>query len=144
MLRYPKGTSGEGISYGRGEPTTLRGYCDVSHLTCLDTCRSQGGYVFLYAGGAINWQSKLLANSSLSTCESEYMQFSSAATEASFLRQLQTQMVDREPDPYPVRIYADNQPALDILHNPVYHCRTKQILAKYHFVRDKVLKDKEC
>ena len=100
--------------------------------------------MFLSAGGAISWQSKLLANSSLSTCESEYMQFSSAATEASFLRQLQMQMVGGEPTPYPVRIHADNQSALDILHNPVYHCRTKQILAKYHFVRDTVLKEKEC
>ena len=96
------------------------------------------------AGGAINWQSKLLVNSTLSTCESEYMQFSSTATEASFLRQLQMQMVGGEPAPYPVRIHADNQPALEILHNPVYHCHTKQILAKYHFVRDRVLKEKEC
>ena len=144
VLRYLKGTSGEGICYRRGEPTTLWGYCDASHLTCPDTGRSRGGYVFLSAGGAISWQSKLLANSSLSSCESEYMQFSTAATEASFLRQLQMQMVGGEPDPYPVRIHADNQPALDILHNPVYHCRTKQILAKYHFVRDRVLKEKEC
>ena len=144
VLRYLKGTSGEGICYKGGQPTTLWGYCDASHLTCPDTGRSRGGYVFLSAGGAISWQSKLLPNSSLSTCESEYMQFSSAATEASFLRQLQMQMVGGESTPYPVRIHADNQPALDILHNPVYHCRTKQILAKYHFVRDRVFKEKEC
>ena len=67
-------------------------------------------------GGAISWQSQLLTNSSLSTCESEYMQFSSAPTQASFLRQLQMQMVGGELVPYPVRINADNQPALDILH----------------------------
>ena len=92
VLRYLKGTSGEVICYKEGQPTRIGGYCDASHLTCPDTGCSRGGYVFLSAGGAISWQSKLLANSNLSTCESEYMLFSSAATEASFLRQLQMQM----------------------------------------------------
>ena len=143
VLRYLQGTSGEGICYRKGQPTTLWGYCDASHLTCPDTARSRGGYVFLSAGGAISWQSKLIANASLSTCESEYMQFSSAAAEASFLRQLQQQMVGKGAAEYPVQIWADNQPALDIIHNPVYHARTKQILAKYHFVRDRMFKEKE-
>ena len=143
VLRYLKGTSGEGICYKRGESTALWGYCDASHLTFLDTGRSRGGYVFMSAGGAISWQSKLIPNSSLSSCESEYMQFSSATTEASFLRQLQRQMVGESAVPYQVRVLVDNQPALDILHNPVYHCRSKQILAKYHFVRDRVFKEKE-
>ena len=37
----------------------------------------------------------------------------------------------------------DSQPAIDIVNNPVYHARTKQILAKYHFVRDTVFEEKE-
>ena len=53
------------------------------------------------------------------------------------------QMVGEYDVPYQVRVLVDNQPALDILHNPVYHCRSKQILAKYHFVRDRVFKEKE-
>ena len=99
--------------------------------------------MFLSAAGAISWQSKLIANSSLSSCESEYMQFSSAAAEASWIRQLQQQMVGEGAVVYPVKIWADNQPALDILHNPVFHARTKKILAKYHFVRDRMFGEKE-
>ena len=53
------------------------------------------------------------------------------------------QMVGESAVPYQVRVLVDNQPALDILHNPVYHCRSKQILAKYHFVRDRVFKEME-
>ena len=34
-------------------------------------------------------------------------------------------------------------PALDLVNNPVYHARSKQILAKYHFVRDRVHNEKE-
>ena len=53
------------------------------------------------------------------------------------------QMVGKGAAEYPVQIWADNQPALDIIHNPVYHARTKQILAKYHFVRNRMFKEKE-
>ena len=45
--------------------------------------------------------------------------------------------------PTPVRVYLDSQPALDLVINPVYHARSKQILAKYHFVRDRVHSEKE-
>ena len=45
--------------------------------------------------------------------------------------------------PLPVRVLLDNQPAIDIVHNPVYHARSKQILAKYHFIRDRILSEGE-
>ena len=66
-----------------------------------------------------------------------------AGQEASFLRQLQLQMAGAAGVPTPVRVYLDSQPALDLVNNPVYHARSKQILAKYHFVRDRVHNEKE-
>ena len=71
------------------------------------------------------------------------MGFSMASQEVSFLRQLQLQMQGEAGVERPVRVLVDSQPALDIVHNPVYHARTKKILAKYHFVRDRVFKEKE-
>ena len=43
----------------------------------------------------------------------------------------------------PINICVDSKPALDILHNPLYHSRTKQILARYHLMRDRMIKEKE-
>ena len=143
MLRYLQGTSGEGLCYRKDVSTTLWGYCDSSHLTCPNTSRSRAAFVILSARGAVSWQSKLLGNASLCSYESEYMGFSMAAQEVSFLRQLQLQMQGEAGVEKPVRILVDSQPALDIVHNPVYHARSKQILAKYHFVRDRVFKGKE-
>ena len=143
VLRYLQGTSGEGLCYKKGVSTALWGYCDSSHLTCPDTSRSRAAFVMISAGGPVSWQSKLLGNASLSSCESEYMGFSAAAQEVSFLRQLQLQMQGTAGVEVPVRVLVDSQPALDIVHNPVYHARTKQILARYHFVRDRVFVEKE-
>ena len=70
------------------------------------------------------------------------MGFSMASQEVSFLKQLQLQMQGEAGVERPVRVLVHSQPALDIVHNPVYHARTKQILAKYHFVRDKVFNEK--
>ena len=45
--------------------------------------------------------------------------------------------------PTPVRLYLGNEPTLDLVNNLVYHARSKQILAKYHFDRDGVHNEKE-
>ena len=79
VLRYLKGTSGEGLCYKRGISTELWGYYDSSHLTCPNTSRSRAAFVMISAGGPISWQSKLLGNASLSSCELVYMGFSAAA-----------------------------------------------------------------
>ena len=71
------------------------------------------------------------------------MGFSMAAQEVSYMRQLQLELVGESCVPRPIRMLVDSQPALDIVNNPVYHARSKQILAKYHFVRDRVFQEKE-
>ena len=137
VLRYLKGTSGPVLQEGNlYQAVGLLGYYS-SHLTCPATARSRAASVLLSAGGAISWQSKLVANASLSSCDSEYMGFFMATQEVSFLRQLQLEMQGKAGVPASIVVYVEMQPALDIVNNPVYHARSKQILAKYHFVRDK-------
>ena len=106
VLRYLSGTARKGICYTAGSSTKIWGYCDSSHLTCLDTSRSRAGYVFLSAEGAISWKSKLVEIASLSSCESEYMAL--AAEEARFLRQLQSKMQGPGAIPSPICIHINN------------------------------------
>ena len=61
-----------------------------------------------------------------------------AGQEASLLRQLHLHTQGKSAVPLPVRVLLDSQTAINIVHNPVYHARSKQILAKYHFIRDRV------
>ena len=143
LLRYLKGTSGEGLCYRRGMSTALMGYCDSSHLTCPDTGRSRAAFVLLSAGAAVSWKSKLLTHATLSSCESEYLALSMATQEVSYMRQLQFELVGGTAVPAAVRMLVDSQPALDIVNNPVYHSRSKHILARYHFVRNRVFDEQE-
>ena len=69
----------------------------------------------------------MLATTSLSSCESEYMALAMSAQEANFLRQLQIQMQGLAAIPSPICIYIDSQPALDLVNNPCYHQRSKHI-----------------
>jgi len=40
----------------------------------------------------------------------------------------------------PTTLKCDNTSAINILKNPMMHCRTKHIVIRYHFLKDKVTK----
>ena len=66
-----------------------------------------------------------------------------ATQEASYLHQLQMQMARKGAIDRPIWILLDSQPAINIVHNPMNHPRSKQIIARYHFVRERVHQEKE-
>ena len=97
------------------------------HLkTCPDIGKSRAGSAFIEAGGAVSWASKLVGNASLSSCESKYMGLTLAAQEASYLRSFQMQMSGKAAVARPIRILMDSQPAIDIVHKPMYHPRSNK------------------
>ena len=59
-----------------------------------------------------------------------------AAKEATWLKQLFTEM--GEPLPDPVIIFSDSKSAMALIQNPVHHERSKHIAIRHHFVREKV------
>ncbi|KAG7548326.1 Integrase catalytic core [Arabidopsis suecica] len=74
---------------------------------------------------------------SLSTTEAEYKASTLAAQECIWLRRLFEDLF--EPINKPVAIYGDNQSAIKLANNPVFHARTKHIELEHHFIREKVL-----
>jgi hypothetical protein len=87
VLQYLKQTAECGICYGM-QDTPLEGYADSDFAADPDKRRSTGGYVFVMAGGAISWGSKLLPTMATFTMEAEYMATGNAAKEALWIRKV--------------------------------------------------------
>jgi hypothetical protein len=63
-----------------------------------------------------------------------------AAQECTWLVQLLKDL--RQSIDYTISLYCDNQSAIRLAENPVFHARTKHVEIYYHFIREKVLEEK--
>lgn len=79
-------------------------------------------------GGAISWVSKKQAIVALSSTEAEYVAASQATQEAMWLRDLLTSMHSAQKQP--TALLEDNEGAIALTHNQVFHVRTKHIAVK--------------
>lgn len=136
-LRYVSHTVGQGILLKASNKLTLQAFSDSDWASCVDTRRSITGYIMLFGNSPISWKSKKQTTISRSSSEAEYRAMASAASEVTWLVRLLAELgVDNL---QPVTLHCDNQSALYIAKNPVFHERTKHIELDCHFTRDKVL-----
>jgi hypothetical protein len=136
LLRYLHGTRKLGLLF-RYEPLAhLRGlhaYADSDWANDRDARRSTTGYITLYNGTPISWRSGLQTVISTSSCEAEYTALAECTREVLYLKNIVYFL--HEPVQDPVKIYVDNQGAIDLVGNPLHHSRTKHIEVRYHFTR---------
>ena len=55
LLRYVKGSAGDGLLYSKGEEVGLWGYSDASYGCDPETKRGRSGFVIMSGGAAISW-----------------------------------------------------------------------------------------
>jgi transposase InsO family protein len=145
VLRYIKGTLNFCLRFMKLEGQMELSGCSDSDWGGSEDRRSITGYCFQLnvngmhvngQGPLISWKSRKQQTVALSTCEAEYMALAAAIQEGKFLRQLLADMqgcnVKR------VNIHVDNQGAISLAKNPVYHQRSKHIDIRYHFIRSEV------
>lgn len=136
-LRYVYHTAGQGIIVKGATKLTLQEFCDSDWVSCPDSRSSITGYVLLLGQSPISWKSKKQARVSKSSAEAEYRSMAAAASEVTWLVNLLTELGIS--DLQPVTLHCDNQSALHIAKNPVFHDRTKHIEVDCHFTREKVM-----
>jgi len=114
----------------------LTGYSDASWGNDYDTRRSYSGYIFYLDDSPISWSAKKQSSVALSTMESEYVALMQACKEAIWLQTLLKELGFEQK--LPTTLFEDNQSAVALANNPVFHARSKHIDIQFHYVREKV------
>lgn len=139
-LRYLKGSTSYGLTFDRSTSGSrkLVGFSDSSHNMDPDDGRSTTGHIFYLGESPITWRSQKQDTVALSSCEAEFMAGTEAARQAIWLQDLLSEIVGTPCER--VLIQIDNQSAIALTRNPVFHGRSKYIHSRYHFIRECVEK----
>ena len=137
IVRYLKGAPGRGLLYRSGGKLVVEGYTDADWVGSMSDRRSTTGYCTFLRGNLVTWKSKKQTVVARSSAEAEYWAMAHTACELVWLRNL-LQEIGYDIST-PMKLYCDNQAAVHISSNPVFHERTKHIEVDCHFVREKVL-----
>lgn len=137
ILRYLKRAPGLGILYRPNGHLKVEGFTDADWAGSPSDRRSTTGYCTFFGGNLVSWKSKKQTVVARSSAEAEYRAMAHTATELTWLQHFLQEIGFSAPTPIP--LFCDNQAALHIASNPVFHERTKHIEVDCHFVRDKIL-----
>jgi len=136
ILCYLKGAPGLGILYSDHRHTRIECFANADWAGSRIDRRSTTGYCVFIGGNLVSWRSKKKTVVSRSSAESEYRAMAQSTCEILWIHHL---LVEIGLNPLsPAKLWCDNQAALHIASNPVYHERTKHIEVDCHFVREKI------
>ncbi|GJW27479.1 ribonuclease H-like domain, reverse transcriptase, RNA-dependent DNA polymerase [Tanacetum coccineum] len=134
VLRYVKGTKDYGITYKHNGGNKIHGFSDSSYGVNTQEGKGTTGIIFYYGESPISWSTQKQATVALSSCESEFIAATAAATQALWLKRLLSKLTHSQEEK--VTIQVDNKSAIALMKNLVFHGRSKHIDTKYHFIRE--------
>ncbi|GJR23315.1 putative ribonuclease H-like domain-containing protein [Tanacetum coccineum] len=133
IFRYLKGQPKLGLWYPKDSPLILEAFSDSDYAgASLDRKSTTGGCQFL-GSRLISWQCKKQTVVANSTTEAEYIAASHCCGQVLWI---QNQMLDYGFNFMQTKIHVDNESAIYVVKNPVYHSKTKHIEIRHHFIRD--------
>ena len=134
VVRYLKGTVGQGILLSSSSDFNISVYCDADWNSCPTSRRSVSSFVTLVGDSPISWKTEKQDFVSHSSAEAEYRSMSEATREIKWLVRLAKDLGFAPKGA--VKLYCDSKSAMYIAANPVFHERTKHIESACHQVRD--------
>lgn len=136
ILRYVKGTISHGLQIHKSPIDKLTAYSDADWAGCPSTRRSTSGFGIFLGDSLVSWSSKRQVTVSRSSVEAEYRGVTNAVAEATWLRNLLSEL--KCPISKATIVFCDNISVVYLSSNPVKHQRTKHVEIDIHFVRERV------
>ncbi|GJY02534.1 hypothetical protein Tco_0360686 [Tanacetum coccineum] len=133
IFRYLKGHPMLGLWYPKESPFDLVAYSDSDYDGDNHDRKSNTRGCQFLGRRLISWQCKKQTIVATSTTEAEYVAAASCCGQVLWI---QNQLLDYGYNFMNTKIYIDNNSAICIVKNPVYHPRTKHIDIRHHFIRD--------
>ncbi|GAA0149006.1 transmembrane signal receptor [Lithospermum erythrorhizon] len=137
VLKYLKGCPSHGLFYPVNTPVTLQSYCDADWGSCKATRKSLTGYCIFLGASLVSWKSKKQLTVSKSSAEAEYRSMGATVCELQWISYVLADLGCSLNLPIP--LMCDNQAALHITSNPVFHEWTKHLDIDCHIVRNQYL-----
>ena len=114
----------------------LHMFLDSDQVGFYDRRVSTSGLCFMLDSSSISWLSKKQPTMVTSSCEVEHMVAFLATVECVCLRWLIVdQSVGQDSS---TTIYTNNQSALNVVRNLIFHADTKHIEVHYHYIRERL------
>ncbi|XP_020262584.1 uncharacterized protein LOC109838556 [Asparagus officinalis] len=129
ILAYVKSCPEKRLLYKKHEHLHIFVFSDAGYAGDIGDRKSTFGFCTFIGGNLVIWRSK---KQSRSSAEAEYRAIAHTACEMIWLQKLLTKLSFTGPMP----MHCDNQSAIYIAKNPVFHERIKHIEVDCNFVRD--------
>ena len=134
ILQYLKRAPGRGLLFRPSSSLSVTGFSDADWAGNKTDRRSTSGYCTFVGGNLVTWRSKKQTVVARSSAEAEYRAMAHTASEMLWVQFLLQDFGFSVSTP--MRMFCDNQAAIFIANNPVFHERTKHIEVDCHFIRD--------
>ena len=137
VVRYLKGTPGQGVLLRADSELSLQGWCDSDWAAYPLTRHSLTGWIVFLGHSPISWKTKKQHTVARSSAEAEYRSMAAITCELKWLKGLLLSLGVHHPKSIP--LFCDSQSTLHLAKNPVFHERSKHIEVDCHFLRDAIL-----